>query len=823
MKARSGILLAVALGLSVAPNCGAQCSPAWTPGFGVPGVDQDYWAGGAIGSLLVSDRTNPPTIYVGGSFTIAGQVRANGAARWDGRAWSAMNIPSGGFASSLIEFDDGSGPSLYAAGNLDGAGLRVARWDGQAWQSLRSQPPGLVSDLEVFDDGRGAKLYASNGESYAETAFVWRWDDPLWTEVGRFYGPLDQTWVGTLEVFDDGTGPALYAGGAFNRVGELQCNFIVRWTGQIWEPVRGRGYVVGKLRALEDESGPALYATGLEQGPGINGAVERWDGISWTLLSGGLEHMDAAADVAMLETQGVRTLYAAVRFGLGAPGGREYPLARWTGTEWVPVPTLHPMYSRAAYTLATAYEGGREVLYAGGTLMLAGDLAGYGILRWDGERFSRLGDGRGLSDMAWAFAAIPSELGGGVVVGGPFEAAGGTLVKGLGRLGPNGWEPFLPFDADNTVEILALLVYDDGSGSSLFAAGRFERIGGVPANNIARWDGQRWRALGDGVTTGQNVMAATMAVFDDGDGPKLYVGGQFARAGNREVNNIARWDGSNWEPVGNGLYGAPRNSLPYVVTLLPHDDGRGRSLFAAGSFTHADGAQVNGVARWDGQAWSGVGGGVAGWYLSYIVECMAEYDSGDGPQLYIGGEFARAGGRACQNIARWDGTSWFPVGSGATGGVYGMAVFDDGTGPQLYAGANSTFPDVLYGSVARWNGVRWSPTSERVLGTAGGLTVLDEPGGPALWFGGSFVTVGDMPSVRIARFGCLDTGVRGDMNCDGRVNFFDVDGFVTALIDPDAYFETFRGCERMNADCDGNGRVDNFDIDPFVALLIGAP
>ena len=60
----------------------------------------------------------------------------------------------------------------------------------------------------------------------------------------------------------------------------------------------------------------------------------------------------------------------------------------------------------------------------------------------------------------------------------------------------------------------------------------------------------------------------------------------------------------------------------------------------------------------------------------------------------------------------------------------------------------------------------------------------------------------------------------GDMNCDGVVNNFDIDPFVTAVASGEAaYHAAYPGCEFMNADCDGDGSISNFDIDPFVALL----
>jgi hypothetical protein len=61
----------------------------------------------------------------------------------------------------------------------------------------------------------------------------------------------------------------------------------------------------------------------------------------------------------------------------------------------------------------------------------------------------------------------------------------------------------------------------------------------------------------------------------------------------------------------------------------------------------------------------------------------------------------------------------------------------------------------------------------------------------------------------------------GDLNCDGVVDFEDIDAFILALIDPAAYQAMYPACSRVLADADGDGDVDFDDINPFVALLSG--
>jgi Tol biopolymer transport system component len=64
-----------------------------------------------------------------------------------------------------------------------------------------------------------------------------------------------------------------------------------------------------------------------------------------------------------------------------------------------------------------------------------------------------------------------------------------------------------------------------------------------------------------------------------------------------------------------------------------------------------------------------------------------------------------------------------------------------------------------------------------------------------------------------------EIGRRGDLNCDGLVDFFDIDPFVAALLGEASYLADYPDCRWLNADCDQDCDVDFFDIDPFVALI----
>ncbi|MFH1747580.1 MAG: dockerin type I domain-containing protein [Planctomycetota bacterium] len=61
----------------------------------------------------------------------------------------------------------------------------------------------------------------------------------------------------------------------------------------------------------------------------------------------------------------------------------------------------------------------------------------------------------------------------------------------------------------------------------------------------------------------------------------------------------------------------------------------------------------------------------------------------------------------------------------------------------------------------------------------------------------------------------------GDMNCDGLVNAYDIDGFILAIGNPDDYEQTYPNCLLANADMNKDGIANAYDIDGFIAAVGG--
>jgi hypothetical protein len=276
------------------------------------------------------------------------------------------------------------------------------------------------------------------------------------------------------------------------------------------------------------------------------------------------------------------------------------------------------------------------------------------------------------------------------------------------------------------------------------------------ANSIYRsWD----LSIGN---PGLNGIVHAMAVWDSGDGPELYVGGEFTTAGNVTVNGIARWDGENWSDLDGGLAGGGGMGFPEATSYALHvwDDGDGEALYVGGSFDLAGGNPASNLAKWDGEVWSEVGGGVSDGFPYASVEAIIDRDG----ILYIGGNFNYAGTDAIERIASWDGENWTALAPGGVSNfVMDLLFHDDGSGEQLYAvGAFFTIDGLQSRFLARWDGEDWSPVGAGLNG--GQAHNLMEFEGE-LYVSGYFNEAGGQTVSRIARWdGTAWDGMNGGIS-----------------------------------------------------------
>ena len=653
----------------------AQSDPAdeaWDDRFSLSGVDNIVYA------ITVSGTD----VYVGGLFSIAGNIQANNIAKWDGTAWSAL----GNGTSYIVRAIAVSGSNVFVGGQFSEVGNGIpapgiAKWDGANWSALGSGT-GSVSALAAA----GNVVYANGGVGSVDRFFA-KWDGSAWSAMGNLTTEVSGVavvgndvyiaggfatgelfkWNGTAwDVVGGGVngpinafavqGTDLYIAGHFTMVGNLPANNIAKWDGANWSTF-GSG-TNGTIEGIA-VSGDTIYVGGDIHNAGgvpISDAA-KWDGSSWSSLGSGIPGyivyaVGAVADEAYFggmfqDAGGVATSY----------------VARWKGESWTPITSGNGVSYRVAALLSTG-----DSIYAAGGFESAGSTFTNSIGRWDGNQWSALAQGVPYSATndsiqlpVYALAMLGSDL----YVGGNFYQAGGVDANGIARWNGRNWSAVggsVFYQDVGAVYAMAV------SGNDLYVGGYFLTAGGHPANYIARWDGQSWSSLG----TGFNQSVRAIAV----SGGMVYVGGDFTRAGDITVNHIAKWDGTTWSPLGAGT--------DQSVNTLAISGGL---VYAGGQFRAAGGLSVNHIASWDGNSWAFVGGGVAGGINGTSVNVIVP----KGGSLYVGGNFDTAGGITVNNIARWDGNSWFPLGSG-TGGDPGLravkAIAFSGT--EMYIGGDFT-------------------------------------------------------------------------------------------------------------------------------------
>ena len=200
------------------------------------------------------------------------------------------------------------------------------------------------------------------------------------------------------------------------------------------------------------------------------------------------------------------------------------------------------------------------------------------------------------------------------------------------------------------------------------------------------------------------------------------------------LDDDARWD--------DGFGFSTVNQLPFVVVRAIAVNSSG--LYVGGNtLPFFDLPVVNGIARWDGNSWSEVSGGVG--LCPGICNGAVYALEAKGDDLYVGGNFSYAGGVRADRIARWDGDGWHAVGSGANGPVYKIAF----NGDDIYVGGDFTSIDgVKANGVARFDGTNWHALGSGVRGRVHAIAFKDNE----VYVGGRFNTAGGKTAYNFARW-----------------------------------------------------------------------
>ncbi|MEM1179196.1 MAG: hypothetical protein AAGM22_12680 [Acidobacteriota bacterium] len=449
---------------------------------------------GPVAALRVFELGSGPALLAGGTFTTAGGVAANRVATWSSSGWSAFGPALNGTVYTVSMFNEGAGGTLFVGGdqfNVGGVSANLVRGDGGPWEkpSGVAGGRGLLGPVNVMlphGTGGGELLYVGGEFPSADgvdSAYVAVWDGSQWTSLGTGMSYH----VNALAVFDEGSGPNLFAAGGFAQAGGVPARYIARWDGVAWSPVgaaSGAEVPVYALAVFDDGTGPVLYAAG-----GFNtmggvpvDSVAKWDGSAWSAVGAGFEGVpDTVRTLTVFDDGTGPALYAGGDFRVaGHPLERN--VARWDGAEWTPVGGG----TNGQVVTSTVFDDGDgPALYVGGFFSQAGGQPAARVAKWDGAAWSGLG--LGVNAYVSALAVYDEGLGPRLYVGGAFTEAGGRPASRVARWNGSNWSILGAGVENNFLAVNALAPFDDGSGPTLFVGGGFFAAGGEAASNVAKF------------------------------------------------------------------------------------------------------------------------------------------------------------------------------------------------------------------------------------------------------------------------------------------------------------------------------------------------
>lgn len=653
------------------------------------------------------------------------------------------------YPKAMITHDpDGPGgvaPQLYIAGNFNEFNHPlITQWDGTNLLTVGSFQTFTIYSINALESF-GGNLYAAVdqiNEPGLEHSTLRKFDGVDWSEPLPIVDPIS-----SLVAANDGTGDALYIGMVPGHQGpDVAC--VRRWDGASVQFIGADIAAVGKTGAtligFNDGTGTKVHT--------IEGLFhQRWNGNSWDRLNtNGQGTFGKMAGITFADLDGAGPqpgkLYSAAfaNFGTTYPSDfnenlsyvKNFWVGAFDGTEWsilgeaftsnTSAESHYPSGTSDTPVLCHVPSGPAEGLYVCGLFSAMGYPTMVGdpkivnsISRWNGASWAKVGSGGVLAEVpvgnppnistqdgaindAITFdpdgsGPLPPRL----VVAGFFSNAGGVAANNIAMWDGSSWST-LGTGVDGVVQKLAIV--DFGSGPRLFAAGKFQNAGGSPALRIAQWDGTSWSPLGSGLDTiypagmgyeqiyaNLNISISAMAQVVDTSGTGLVVAGNFIHAGGIVVHHVARWNGSSWTPMYNGL------PLFHLVAVPPSTPGTSYNTYP---FT---GDYTSDFTFTDFETWDD-GTGPALYATNYPSPLsITGYVNGNiyTPDLWRIVPLPR-------RVAKWTGTSWVPLSTG-TGfdsmpgtsslNMHALAKTGDGPSSSLYVTGDFRIVDADYETV----------------------------------------------------------------------------------------------------------------------------
>ncbi|HEX5001676.1 MAG TPA: T9SS type A sorting domain-containing protein [Bacteroidia bacterium] len=226
---------------------------------------------------------------------------------------------------------------------------------------------------------------------------------------------------------------------------------------------------------------------------------------------------------------------------------------------------------------------------------------------------------------------------------------------------------------------------------------------------------------------------------------ELYAGGFFLDLNGTSYNNLAKWNGNSWSDVGGGIWPSSGPGGAFVRSMTIYN---GALIVGGDSFAPF----ANSIAKWDGNTWSSLGTGISSSTVASVFS-LTEYNG----NLYAAGHFNLAGSTVVANVAKWNGTAWSDPGGGLDGGdsiVKVLTVYHT----ELYAGGSfATAGGVTpVNNIAKYNGSSWSDVNG---GVTGGLVLSMTNYYGALIVGGFFNSAGGVSVTNLAKLSGCPAGI----------------------------------------------------------------
>jgi len=349
-------------------------------------------------------------------------------------------------------------------------------------------------------------------------------------------GYTQKRWVGVLPGTEDGSmietmyvepfSNILYVGGTFSNIGYKNIQGIAKYDGQTWSSLGSGVSVNTEVRSIISK-GSKVYAGGTANGTAFVGV---YDTVSSTWSSFGPTMNGLVTSLAFYNNE----LYAGGYFFDSLSQYAVASLLKWDGNTWHIVLGEAELQTHGINSMVV-YE---DELYVGGIFLNEENNLQY-IARWDGSQLK------------------------------PFPS---YMVFGF---------------------VYNLYTHND----NLYVGGDIWGIGDdttyIDAASIAKWNGDSWSTVGNGVSFMGSY--GTVYTITAGSDSLLYCGGMFDHAGGSWdsttqtiiggisiENNMASWNGANWNVVGTSLL--PENQPIYSLIEYKGELYAGGQLFLPGEY-----------------------------------------------------------------------------------------------------------------------------------------------------------------------------------------------------------------------------------------------